>query len=133
MFAGRSPKKPILVLLAILGLQTAVWAGPTTYVGRPCNQPNRPSLDQVDHTTFDYLLRKYVDQKGLVAYGKWKANPQDMHALDRYLIRLGCVDLSKQASKEARLAFWINAYNAVTIRGLLDKYPTTTIRNHTAK
>ncbi len=33
----------------------------------------------------------------------------------------------------SRLAYWINAYNAVTIRGILREYPTTSIRNHTAK
>ncbi len=31
------------------------------------------------------------------------------------------------------MAFWINAYNAVTVRGILREYPTTSIRNHTAK
>ena len=32
-----------------------------------------------------------------------------------------------------KLAFWINAYNAVTIEGILQEYPTTSIRNHTAR
>ena len=31
------------------------------------------------------------------------------------------------------LAFWINAYNATTIEGILQVYPTSSIRNHTAK
>jgi hypothetical protein len=31
------------------------------------------------------------------------------------------------------MAFWINAYNAVTIHGILREFPTTSIRNHTAK
>ena len=34
---------------------------------------------------------------------------------------------------EGQLAFWINAYNAVTIKGILREYPTSSIRNHTAK
>ena len=37
------------------------------------------------------------------------------------------------ATREAKLAFWINAYNAVTVHGILREYPTTSIRNHTAK
>jgi len=31
------------------------------------------------------------------------------------------------------LAYWINAYNALTVEGILRVYPTTSIRNHTAK
>jgi hypothetical protein len=31
------------------------------------------------------------------------------------------------------LAYWVNAYNAVTIKGILREYPTTSIRNHTAR
>ena len=32
-----------------------------------------------------------------------------------------------------KLAFFINAYNAVTVKGILREYPTNSIRNHTAK
>jgi len=31
------------------------------------------------------------------------------------------------------LSYWINAYNALTIYGILEKYPTSSIKNHTAK
>lgn len=110
-----------------------VTAGPTVRVGRPCYESSRPSLDQVNHALFDALLRKYVDGRGMVAYAQWKSSAADLQALDRYLAQLGCVDLRKSASKAARLAYWINAYNAVTIKGILREYPTTSIRNHTAK
>ncbi|MCP4169779.1 MAG: DUF547 domain-containing protein, partial [Fuerstiella sp.] len=36
-------------------------------------------------------------------------------------------------SNSAKLAFWINAYNAVTVRGILREDPTSSSRNHTAK
>jgi hypothetical protein len=74
-----------------------------------------------------------VDDRSLVAYAKWKDNADDLKALDQYLTRMGCVDLSKNASKDDQLAYWINVYNALTIRGILREYPTTSIRNHTAK
>ena len=38
-----------------------------------------------------------------------------------------------KAKRESQLAFWINAYNAVTIRGILREYPTTSIRSHTPR
>lgn len=122
-----------LVALVWLVTQTPlIHAGTKVRVGQPCANPNRPSLAEVDHAPFDALLLKYVDDHGMVAYAKWKGYAEDVEALDADLARLGCVDLSKSASQEAKLAFWINAYNAVTIKGILREYPTTSIRKHTA-
>lgn len=108
-------------------------AGSEVVVGRPCAAAERASIDQVDHAPFDALLRRYVDDGGLVDYGRWKATPADVAALESYLARLGCVDLKAPARREARLAFWINAYNALTLDGILREYPTSSIRNHTAR
>lgn len=108
-------------------------AGSKVHVGRPCAASNRPAVGEVDHAAYDALLRKYVDDRGLIAYASWKADADDVKALDDYLALLSCVDLRKPASNEARLAYWINAYNAVTLRGILREYPTSSIRNHAAK
>ena len=34
-------------------------------------------LDQVDHSVWDRLLKKYVDQDGMVNYAAWKASETD--------------------------------------------------------
>jgi len=39
----------------------------------------------VSHQAWDVLLKKYVNDRGLVAYGEWKNNPTDLMALDDYL------------------------------------------------
>jgi hypothetical protein len=69
----------------------------------------------------------------MVNYAAWKASPADWQALDRYLDHLSTVSFSPSTDANVELAFWINAYNAVTIKGILREYPTTSIRNHTAK
>jgi hypothetical protein len=92
-----------------------------------------PSLADVNHRSFDQLLQKYVNDRGLVGYASWKSDQTDMKALDDYLAVLGCVDLRKSVPANARLAYWINAYNAATLKGVLREYPTTSIRNHAAK
>jgi hypothetical protein len=89
------------------------------------------SLDQIDHSVWDGLLKKYVDDKGMVNYKAWKAKSGDAQALDQYLAHLS--QSNGKGTKEQQLAFWINAYNAVTVKGILREYPTTSIRNHTAK
>src|SRR5262249_50767865 len=92
----------------------------------------RVDLDDVDHSAWDALLQKYVDDQGLVAYRRWKETPADLAALDRYLARLGAADVGAPADQAAQIAYWINAYNALTIKGILREYPTSSIRNHTA-
>ena len=81
----------------------------------------------IDHNDFDALLKRYVDEDGFVDYAALKA--QDTQALDNYLKRLGSLDPSLYGRSE-RLAFWINAYNALTIKGILNFYPTKSIRDH---
>ncbi len=102
-------------------------------VGRvvPANQ--RVSMDQIDHSLWDGLLSRYVDDQGRVDYASWKASANDVAQLDQYLATLSSADPDKPADRRSKLAFWINAYNAVTVRGILREYPTSSIRNHTAK
>lgn len=108
-------------------------ASPVVPVGAhvPANQ--HVAMDAIDHTSWNTLLAKYVDGNGGVDYRTWKATAADQQALDAYIAHLSQASLSQPSSREAQLAYWINAYNAVTVKGILREYPTTSIRNHTAK
>lgn len=118
---------------------TSVFAVSVSYAGEkvsvghdvPANQ--RISIDRIDHSSLDALLKKYVDGSGNVDYTGWQRSAADMRALDAYLAHLSSAEPRQRASRNATLAFWINAYNAVTIKGILREYPTTSIRNHTAR
>ncbi len=91
------------------------------------------SMDQIDHTPFDVLLKKHVDTDGYVNYKTWKSSSADHRALQSYLEMLGRASTKTRSSREAQIAFWINAYNAATIEGILQVYPTSSIRSHTAR
>ncbi len=91
------------------------------------------SMDEVDHLAFDQLLQKYVDKDGMVNYAAWHKSAEDRRQLQQYLGRLSQATPGAKASREGQLAFWINAYNATTLEGILQVYPTSSIRNHTAK
>lgn len=91
----------------------------------------RVSYDQIDHSNYDQMLQTYVDDNGLVNYRAWHANAEDRQALQTYLNELGKANASVASTKSGKLAYWINAYNALTIEGILRVYPTTSIRNHT--
>lgn len=91
------------------------------------------SMDAIDHSAWDSLLQKYVNNSGMVNYAAWRKSPQSMSALNGYLNELSKAAPQGKASRPAKLAYWINAYNAVTIHGILDVYPTSSIRKHTPK
>jgi hypothetical protein len=108
-------------------------AGPTVTVGAVVPRGQQLPVERIDHSSWDTLLRKYVDGQGYVNYTAWKASAADQRGLDVYLAHLSAASITPQSSREAQLAFWINAYNAVTVKGILREYPTKSIRNHTAK
>ncbi|MBL8796433.1 MAG: DUF547 domain-containing protein [Planctomycetia bacterium] len=122
----------LLVLVLSGGVLLAHLARTRIQVGGPGGSGERVPVSQIDHASYDWLLQKYVDDRGLVAYARWKANSADQKALDDYLNHLGTANLLAPASQPAKLAFWINAYNALTLKGILREYPTTSIRQHTA-
>jgi hypothetical protein len=49
------------------------------------------------------------------------------------LARVGCVDLAKPADRPAQVAYWINVYNALTLKGILREYPIHSIRERTSR
>lgn len=81
--------------------------------------------DAPAHADWDALLARHVDQSGLVDYRVWKE--KDTPALDAYLARLAAEDDSK-LEKNAKIAFWLNAHNAVAIRAVLEFYPIGSIK-----
>ena len=134
MFSRRSQNLIVVAaaaacLLAKVDLANAA----NVVVGRKVAASQRVSMDRIDHRVWDGLLQKYVDDNGNVDYTGWKASASDVAALDGYLATLSTAEPKMRASREAKLAFWINAYNAVTVKGILREYPTTSIRNHTAR
>jgi len=83
------------------------------------------SIDEIDHRGWDGLLQRFVDDDGNVDYAAWKDSPADVQSLDDYLGQLSRAEPNQSASRDARLSFWINAYNALTVRGILREYPMT--------
>jgi hypothetical protein len=85
------------------------------------SEPAKPADDAGIHALFDGLLRGYVHD-GVVDYGCFQVHERQ---LDDYLTKLAQVDLD-ELSRGERLALWINAYNAYTIKLVLRRYPKIT-------
>ena len=82
----------------------------------------------IQSAAWDTLVQKYVNDRGLVAYGKWKANQADLKALDDYLGQFANKSATP-AKGDERIASGINAYNAFAIRWILENYPTDSIQD----
>lgn len=80
----------------------------------------------VDHSEFGTLLKKHVDSKGNVNYQNFK---KDEAKLDSYLDKLRNNPTTKDMGKNERLAYWINVYNAFTIKLILENYPVNSIKD----
>lgn len=71
------------------------------------------------HQVFSDILVKYVNAKGEVDYAGLKKNEM---LLDSYLKQLTSSKITKTWTVNERLSFWINAYNAFTIKLILNHW-----------
>jgi hypothetical protein len=71
------------------------------------------------HAPLDALLPTYVDAQGRVAYRDLAV--RGAAGLDAYLQALAVADPSTLPQAD-QIAFWLNAYNARALRGVLDGY-----------
>lgn len=80
----------------------------------------------LNYHAYNKLLQKHVNSFGEVNYQAIKTDPQLLQV---------CLELftktqpNKSWSQEERLAYWINAYNAFTIKLIIDNYPINSIKD----
>lgn len=101
---------------ALAGLSIAAWllgaAGAADAVAG--------GAESVDLAPLDRLLDLYV-RDGLVAYAALKT---DRAPLDRFVASISAEPAGFEGwTADARKAFWLNAYNALVLRTVIDHYP----------
>lgn len=79
-----------------------------------------------DHSIWNELLQKHVTENGNVNYKGFK---NDYSILKSYLTSLSEKIPDDTWSKEDTLAYWINAYNAFTVKLIVDRYPIKSIKD----
>lgn len=83
-------------------------------------------LKIIDHSQWDQLLKKHVDEKGLVDY---KGFQNDVLELDGYLRMLSKNAPTDAWSRKELLAYYINLYNAATVKLIVENYPVKSIKD----
>lgn len=81
------------------------------------------------HQTWNELLTDYVSDEGNVDYKSFKKNRQKLLDYINNLSSIRSKDTFESLSKNEKLAYWINAYNALTIDLILRHYPLKSIKD----
>ena len=76
----------------------------------------------MDHSSLQSVLSTHVDAAGNVDY----AAVQATGALDEYLTALETA--AEPGGRADKMAFWINAYNALTVDLIADNFPLSSIK-----
>jgi hypothetical protein len=80
--------------------------------------------EKISHFPLDAMLKRYVSSNGSVNYDGFK---NDHSRLKAYLSELSHHTISDSWSRNEKLTYWINAYNAFTIDLILQNYPVKSI------
>lgn len=106
-------------MLRVLPFIFALWASQTF-----------AAFDQ-NHAEWTTLLKRHVKVAGPVSQVDYDGFKSNLGELESYLKHLSAVKRAEfdGFSKDERMAFLINAYNAFTVKIILDHYPVKSIKD----
>ncbi|MFQ3325609.1 MAG: hypothetical protein ACI8YC_000237 [Salibacteraceae bacterium] len=81
---------------------------------------------QISHKQWDELVKEHVTESGKVDYEGFFLNKEH---LDAYLTLLSNNAPKSSWTKNETLAYWINAYNAFTVKLIVKHYPVKSIKD----
>lgn len=79
-------------------------------------------MSQLATDRYAKTLGDFVNDDGLVNYAGLKANPGDLNAFLTSVANLDPAVFAEWSESE-RIAVWCNAYNAYTLKAIIDRYP----------
>lgn len=92
-----------------------------------CSLPKvKSDAKPITHEKLTEVLKDYVATDGMVDYA---GLAQDSLRLNDYLALLETRHPNKSWTSDERMAYWINAYNAFTLRLIIRNYPTESIKD----
>jgi hypothetical protein len=110
MFRKYVNRTSTVIMLAVIGLSSQ-----TSHA----EQANKQGFDLA---AYDSVLKTFVNEKAMVNYRKLKAQRQQ---LDAFAVALGKLprETYEKWSDQDKIAFWLNAYNGLTLKAIVDNYP----------
>jgi hypothetical protein len=120
----------LFTVVVALSLSSQGFAAPASELWQKWTRHDADSSQTIDHAIWQDLTDRFVSQgkDGLNRFAYAKFEQSDMRQLQSYLTMLSNTAISAYNRSE-QLAFWINLYNSVTIKVMLDNYPVQSIRD----
>jgi hypothetical protein len=108
----------MMTLATMAVLATSCDSGPRTSTETPVAAPP----GEFSYEPYASTLLNHVDMRDLVSYA---ALTTDRGDLDSFVASLATLDPEVYESwdEDGKIAFWLNAYNALTLRVIVDHYP----------
>jgi hypothetical protein len=117
-----------LSLFLLLLLCAPTMAAPKAELWDYWQAHNSQSTETVTHDAWDTFLQKHLSTRDDVAVLDYSNASADKKLLDSYLKRLSQTPV-RMLNRDEQRAFWINLYNALTVRTILKNYPVDSIRD----
>ena len=110
------------ILALMLAANYWVWRTASSASVHVEDRTGDPGTDVPSYHQYATLLAEFVDGRGIVDYRGLKQRPT---ALESFLSTLEKVRPESYAewSEKDQVAFWINTYNAITLKAVVDHYP----------
>jgi len=115
-------KKLILIVTAFFSLACF---GNELIIEKNNLRKERVIDSKVDYSIWEMMLKVYIDDKGNVDYAKFKKNEK---IFNNFLSELTNTRIDNSWIDSEKISFWINVYNAYTIKLILDNYPVKSIK-----
>ena len=109
-----------------IGLKVLSWVKKAKGNAVDLKQLEQSNAATMNHDNWTVLLQKYVTQNGQVNY---KGFIEDKVLFQGYLDELTQHPPANNWDDNEKLAYWINAYNAFTVKLIIDHYPLKSIKN----
>ena len=131
---GRTGRRAVLAvaltlpLAAFFSIESLFAPDAETWERWTRNDPSATA--RIDHGEWERLLKTYIvrDDEGLNRFTYGRVSNADRRRLDAYIGGLTQIPISRHSRAEQR-AYWINLYNALTIKVVLAYYPVDSIRD----
>ncbi|MGL4676771.1 MAG: DUF547 domain-containing protein [Brevinema sp.] len=120
--------KKSLIYFCLIFLQTSLYSAPESVYDKKWDEFDNSNNTSIDHSDFNTFLKKYVKTiSGINLVNYQGISPTDLLALNNYIKKLEVLPILKY-SKQEQLAYWINLYNALTVKVILDTQPKKSIK-----
>ncbi len=90
----------------------------------PAKVIEKPVVVRPNHDAWNVLTKTYVSNKGKVNYKGFKSA---LPKIEAYLLHLENTPPKKDWSRNEKLAYWFNLYNASTVHLVASNYPVSSI------